>query len=83
MPGDPLEVRIGRQGRWELLNRVGLTVGRLAQNFKPPAGTRCRSATVFAATGRNRDESKPEYQDAMKCDTWEVIMPEFVFEPNR
>ena len=83
VPGDPLEVRIGRQGRWELLDRVGQTVGRLAQNFKPPVGTRCRSATVFAAIGRNRDESKPEYQDAMKCDTWEVLMPEFVFEPDR
>ena len=83
VPGDPLEVRIGRQGRWELLDRVGRTVGRLAQNFKPPTGTRCRSATVFAAIGRNRDESKPEYQDTMKCDTWEVIMPEFVFELDR
>ncbi len=82
VPGDPLEVRIDRQGRWELLDRVGRTVGRLAQNFKPPAGTRCRSATVFAAIGRNRDESKPEYQDTMKCDTWEVIVPEFVFEPG-
>ena len=83
LPGDPLEVRIDRQGRWELLDHVGRTVGRLAQNFKPPAGTRCRSATVFAAIGRNRDESKPEYQDTIKCDTWEVIVPEFVFEPDR
>ena len=83
LPGDPLEVWIDRQGRWELLDHVGRTVGRLAQNFKPPAGTRCRSATVFAAIGRNRDESKPEYQDTIKCDTWEVIVPEFVFEPDR
>ena len=57
-------------------------MGRLAQNFNPPPGTRCRSATVFAAIEWNRDASKPEYRDAMKCDTWEVIMPEFVFEPD-
>ncbi len=68
LPGDPLETRIGRQGRWELLDRRGRNVGRLTQNFNAPPGTRCRSGTVFAAIEWNRDLSKPEYRDAMKCD---------------
>ena len=82
-PGDLLEVRIGQQGRWELLDHRGRNVGRLIQNFNPPPGTRFRSATVFAAIEWNRDASKPEYRDAMKCDAWDVIVPEFVFEPDR
>ena len=82
-PGDLLEVRIGQQGRWELLDRSGRTVGRLVQNFTPPPRMRFRSATVFAVIEWNRDASKPEYRDAMKCDAWEVIVPEFVFEPDR
>ena len=47
-PGDQLETRIAKTGSWELLDRSGMVVGRLAQAFEPPPGTRCRFATVFA-----------------------------------
>ena len=80
-PGDPLETRITAQGRWELLDKTGAVVGRLAGSFQPPPGTRCRSAEVWAVTGWSREASKPEYQDSIRCDVWEVIVPELVFEP--
>ena len=35
-PGDPLDTRIVDQGYWELLDRRGTIVGRLARSFKPP-----------------------------------------------
>ena len=82
-PGDPLETRISEQGRWELSDRSGTTVGRLARNFQPPPGTRCRSAAVLAVVGWSRKASEPKYHDGMKCDAWEVIVPELTFEPDR
>ena len=80
-PGDPLETRITGQERWELLNRGGTVVGRLARSFQPPPDTRCRAAAVLAVVGWSRNASEPKYHDYIKCDTWEVIVPELTFEP--
>ena len=79
-PGDPLEARVNERGRWELLNRSGTVVGRLANTFKPPHGTRCSSATVLAVVAWSREASAPQYKDSVKCDTWEVVVPELVFD---
>ena len=81
--GDPLDVRVGTDGRWTLLDRAGQTVGRLAESFRPPSGSRCRSAEVFAVVGWSREASDLKYRDAMQCDAWEVVVPELVFEPDR
>ena len=80
--GDPLDVRIGKDGRWTLLDRAGRVVGRLAVSFRPPSGSRCRQAEVFAVVGWSREGSAPKYRDALKCDAWEVVVPELVFEPD-
>ena len=79
-PGYPLGTRVVN-GRWELLDRSGTVVGQLAKKFEPPSGMRCDSATVFAIVTRNRDASEPRYRDGIKCDEWEVVVPELVFEP--
>ena len=81
-PGDPLETHITDQGRWQLLDEAGRVVGRLAKSFRPPAGMRCRSASMLAVVGWSREVSEPEYRDTIKCDAWEVVVPELVFEPN-
>ncbi len=80
---DPLDVRVGKDGRWTLLDRAGRTVGRLAGSFRPPSGSRCRSAATFAVVGWSREASDPKYRDAMRCDAWEVVVPELVFERCR
>ena len=81
-PGDPLEVRVDARERWELLNRSATVVGRMSRKFRPPAGTRCVSAAVHAVVIWSRDASEPEFQDGLKCDHWEVVVPELVFEPD-
>ena len=81
-PGNRLEMRGVERGSWELLNRVGMVVGRLARSFKPPTGMRCRAASVLAIVGWSREASDPQYQDSVKCDSWEVVVPELVFEPD-
>ena len=81
--GDPLGVRVTKNGRWQLLDSDGRTVGRLAKSFRPPSGTRCRSAKAFAVVGWSREASDLKYRDVMRCDAWEMVMPELVFEPDR
>ena len=79
--GDPLKTRVLEGDRWELLDCRGTVVGRLAASFKPPSGMRYRSAKVFAIVARSREWSDPKYHDSIKCDPWEVVVPELVFEP--
>ena len=83
LPGDPLKVRIGgNSGNWDLLNCQGVTVGRMANKFVPPKGMRCKSAEVYAVVKWNKEISDEKYRDSMKCDSWEVVVPRFVFEPE-
>ena len=94
-PGSPVHAGIdllppawqGRRFRFpvhagiDLLNPEGTVVGRLARRFEAPAGMRCVGAAVFAVVTRSRAMSDPQYLDRLKCDTWEVVAPELVFEP--
>ena len=80
-PGDPLHVR-ERSGRWELLVDGGIVVGVLAQSFVPPKGMVCTGATVLAVASWSSHHSEPQYQAQLQCDTWEVVIPELVFEPS-
>ena len=79
--GDPLQVRVGAN-RWELLDSKGTVVGQVARGFEPPSGTRCISASVLAIATWRREHSEPQYQGRLLCDTWEVVVPELVFEPD-
>ncbi len=81
-PGDPLRTRTTARGRWQLLDGSGTVVGRLAAGFVPPGGDRCRSVEVFAVVGWSREASDPQFRDSMKCDSWEAVVPELVFEPD-
>lgn len=80
--GDPLKTRITEHGTWELLDQDGMVVGRLARTFEPPSGTRCSSASVFAIVSWSREASDPHYREGMKCEKWELVVPELVFEPE-
>ncbi len=79
--GDRLEVQLGSNGIWRLLNDEGRCVGRLAKSFKAPCGMRYRNARIHAIVQRHRNTSKEKYLDSYKCDEWEVIIPEIEFEP--
>ena len=80
-PGDPLQLRVGSR-RWELLDSNGTVVGQLASGFEPPTGLSCSFATVMAIATWDRERLEPEFQDGLRCDNWEVVVPELVFEPE-
>ena len=80
-PGDRLEVQIS-SGRWELLDQSGTVVGQLAGSFDGMDGMQCSFATVLAIVTWDRERSEPEYRDGLRCDSWEVVVPELIFEPE-
>ena len=79
-PGDTLRVKV-RPNSWELLDRSGAIVGRLAAGFEAPVDMRCKFATVLAIATWDRESSEPQYRSRLQSDTWEVVVPELVFEP--
>ncbi|XYJ08768.1 RecQ family ATP-dependent DNA helicase [Telluria sp. B2] len=79
--GDTLVLR-DNGGRWELSNLAGRIVGRLARSFCPPQRMRCISARVHAVVRRRRKDTDPAYLAMVRCEEWEVIVPELVFESN-
>ena len=80
-PGDTLQVRSSND-RWELLDSDGTVVGQLARGFEGIPGLRCKFAEVLAIVAWDRESSEPEYQKGLRCHSWEVVVPELVFEPT-
>ncbi len=78
--GDLLDARPSQHGGWRLFDARGALVGNMAKRFAPPAGKACRSAKVGAIVTWNRALSDAKYRDSVRCDAWEVVVPELVFE---
>jgi ATP-dependent DNA helicase RecQ len=63
---------------WEVLSGE-VCVGRLSRSFSPPKGMVCINARAAAVVTWSREDSKPEFVEALQCDRWEVVVPELVF----
>ena len=79
--GDPIGLRQAAT-HWELADLNGKTIGRLARGFKHPPKMICVLAYVAAIIVRRREDSEPEYRNHARCEQWEVVLPELVFEPE-
>lgn len=78
-PGDPLHV-VQSGERLELRDVRGHVVGRFAKSYAMPGGRRCIESHVAAITTRRREDTDPKYLDSVKCDHWEIVVPELVFD---
>ena len=78
-PGDGLQIR-PESDRWELRNDEGVVVGTLARGYVTPSDMRCTGARVLAIATWSRDRSDRQYRQHLKNDTWEVVIPELIFE---
>ena len=76
--GDPLEVLPGNGGGWLLADANGQVVGRLARNYQPPSD-RCQ-ARVHAIVGWDRSEGTPSQQERAVQESWEVVVPELIYD---
>ena len=79
-PGDPLQVRTGMTP-WELVDARGIVVGRLARRYEIPGNPGGVSATVLAIGAWDKTKSDSEYQNRLKADRWEVVIPELEVHP--
>ncbi|MHB8908645.1 MAG: RecQ family ATP-dependent DNA helicase [Syntrophales bacterium] len=77
---DPLHLR-QQKGCWELLDDKERTVGRLSQAFTHPEDMTCIEAHVESIINRRREDCETEYRDHVRCEQWEVIIPELIFAP--
>ncbi|WP_419921266.1 RecQ family ATP-dependent DNA helicase [Candidatus Poriferisodalis sp.] len=80
-PGDRLQER-QHQGKWELRDGSGVQVGTLASSFEVPSDMRCFEARVSAVARWSSEYSDAQYKKELKCDEWEVVVPELVFGPS-
>jgi ATP-dependent DNA helicase RecQ len=84
-PGDKLRLRPVAAG--EEMGRAiddlhGRAVVKLAKAYRPPPGMRCIEARVAAVIVWRSEDSEPEYREGLRCESWEVVVPELVFEPE-
>jgi len=79
--GDAIDLRQS-QDRWELVDKLGTTVGRLSKSFSPPKDMVCVSVKVAAIIQRQKEDAKPEYAARARSDQWEVVVPDIVFAPG-
>jgi ATP-dependent DNA helicase RecQ len=78
-PGTPL--RLARMDdRWHL-EYQGQVVGRLATGYAMCKGMRCIEARANAVLVRLRNDGDQAYASSVRCDRWEVVLPELVFAP--
>ena len=67
---------------WALVDSRDNIVGWLARAYTPPAGMSCIAASVAAIIIWEREQSEPEYHDRLRCERWEVVVPDLVFAPG-
>ena len=80
-PGDVLKLS-HQDGRWELMNSNDGVIGRLSRGFSIPTGMELHSARVAAIFVGKKSDADPEYQDRIRCESWEFVVPELVFMPK-
>ena len=56
-------------------------MGLLAKQYQPPGPI--HSARVHAIVNWRREDSEPEYRESLRCDEWEVVVPELIFASAR
>lgn len=78
-PGNVIHVR-QKDDRRVLLDQHEREIGRLAAKFTLPEGKRIVGAAVASVIVREKDDSDPEYHPSLRCESWEVVLPELNIE---
>ena len=65
--------------RWLIVDRDGVSIGRLARKFAPPEGAAFVEGSAYAITMRFRSDSAEDFQSQLRRDRWSVVLPELVY----
>lgn len=75
--GDPVQLTENK-GRWEVRTSDGVTVGRMAQGYRPLDGSFVRGEVSAIIHWRKFDNAE-EFRGTLRREAWEVVLPELVF----
>lgn len=67
-----------RDGKWQLLDTRGRVLGRMAGKWQPPPG-RLVNASVGAVVLWRKADNEEAWQDMLKRDQWETVLPDLIF----
>jgi ATP-dependent DNA helicase RecQ len=79
-PGEGLTLRLQGERR-EFVDEAGTVVGRLSRGCVLDPALRCVGVRVSAVLVRRRDDVPLHYQDVLRSERWEWVLPELVLEP--
>lgn len=77
--GDSLTL-VFQEPHWVLLDAKQRTVGRMAKSWKPPLGHVFASGKIGAIINWRKIDSAEEYAHYHRCDSWETVLPELIFQ---
>ncbi|MEZ5769882.1 MAG: hypothetical protein R3D80_21215 [Paracoccaceae bacterium] len=77
--GDPVTLHL-EDGKWLLLDARGRRLGRMARSFRAPVGASFSRGEISAILRRQAEDSEESYRHTLRRETWEVVLPELVFE---
>lgn len=77
--GDPIELKLDGD-TWYILNTEGAALAKMAKRFGPPRIGGLVRGEVAAVIRRNQLDTSEEWRWNLKQETWEVVLPSFVFE---
>lgn len=80
-PGDPIQP-VQKDGHWLLLDGNGDIVGRLSSHFHWPPHRSFKRGQVLAVVTRSKQDTPEDYRDSLRCEHWEVVLPELVVRPT-
>jgi len=73
-----------KDGRWIVQNSDGVKIGSMSRAYLPPKGAEFLSGEIGAMIRWRRSDGDQDYQDSIKRDEWDVVLPDLVFRavPN-
>ena len=69
-----------RESDWSFATGTGASWVDWPRPMSIPRGCRCVEARVAAIVARRLEDTEADYRDAVRCDHWEVVVPELVFD---
>jgi ATP-dependent DNA helicase RecQ len=66
--------------RWQVRDVHGRSPARLSRTFSPPEGTTFLRGEVAAFLRWRKEDSNEVYHHQLRCEEWEVILPELISE---
>jgi ATP-dependent DNA helicase RecQ len=75
---DPVSL-IEIDGQWLIQNTDRVTIGRMAKSYRPPGGLRFIRGSARSIIQWRKIDNGEEYQEALRQEAWEVVLPEWVF----